>query len=213
MKITGRFVPLCAIWLLSTALPASADVPSLAASWDDAMYRTEAKSREAALGAPTDRARREAAANPGDAALLTWYGIITSSYAGEKGGLGALSLAKEARGALEQAIARDPTVMRGSPYTSLGTLYHKVPGWPIGFGSDKKARELLSQALAIGPNDIDANYFMADFLCDEGEYASARTYLVAALSAPDRPGRDVGDEGRRAEVRALLAKVDDKLRK
>jgi tetratricopeptide (TPR) repeat protein len=194
-----------------TSLPSWADVTSLARSWDEITYQRDPATREQALNALTERAHAELTAAPDDPALLIWYGIIVSSYAGEKGGLGALSLCKEARASLELAIDHDPAALDGSAFTSLGTLYYKVPGWPISFGSDKKAREYLSKALDLNPTGIDPNYFMGDFLFSQGDYGHARTYLTTALNAPDRPGRGVGDAGRRGEIRALLAKVDQKL--
>jgi tetratricopeptide (TPR) repeat protein len=207
----GNFLKTCAFAILATSLPALADVASLTRSWDEIMYQQPPPAREQALKALTETARAEVAAKPKDAALLIWYGIVASSYAGAEGGLGALGLAKEARAALEQAIDIDPGALEGSAYTSLGTLYYKVPGWPIGFGSDKKARENLEKALVLNPTGIDPNYFMGEFLFEQGEYAHARSSLTAALAAPDRPGRPLGDEGRRNEIRALLAKVDAKL--
>ena len=55
----------------------------------------------------------------------------------------------------------------GSAYTSLGTLYYKVPGFPIGFGDHKKARQLLEAALKVNPDGIDSNYFYGEYLFDE----------------------------------------------
>ncbi len=208
MKL-GNAVLLC----LSTfaSLPTLADVASLAQSWDEITYQGDPTTRDQALNVLTQHAHTELLAAPNDPALLIWYAIIVSSYAGEKGGLGALSLCKEARSSLELAIARDPAALNGSAFTSLGTLYYKVPGWPIAFGSDKKAREYLSKALELNPTGIDPNYFMGDFLYTQGEYGHARTYLTTALNASDRPERPIGDAGRRGEIRALLAKVDQKL--
>ena len=209
--IRRNLLKACAVAMLVASLPAAADVATLAHTWDDIMYRQPPAAREKALKTLTETARAEAAAKPKDAALLIWYGIVASSYAGEEGGLGALGLAKDARAALEHAIDLDPTALEGSAYTSLGTLYYKVPGWPIGFGSDKKARANLEKALALNPTGIDPNYFMGEFLYEQGDYAHARSSLTTALSAPDRPDRPLGDEGRRAEVRTLLAKVEAKL--
>ena len=209
--IRGTLLKLLVGVLLATALPALADVASLAQSWDEVMYRYDPATREKALETLTETAHTELAASPNDPALLIWYGIVVSSYAGEKGGLGALGLAKDARASLELAIDRDPNALQGSAYTSLGTLYYKVPGWPIGFGSDKKAQENLEKALALNPVGIDPNYFMGEFLFEHGEFAHSKTYLMTALAAPDRPGRSLGDEGRRGEIRALLAKVERKL--
>jgi tetratricopeptide (TPR) repeat protein len=197
--------------LLPIAPPALADAVSLAQAWDEVTYQRDPAAREDALKSLTERAHTELAAKPDDPSLLIWYGIIVSSYAGEKGGLGALGLAKDSRASLERSIALDPIALNGSAYTSLGALYYKVPGWPIGFGSSKTAREYLAKALDINPTGIDSNYFMGDFLFAQGEYANAKSYLTTALNAPDRPGRRVGDEGRRNEIRALLAMVDRKL--
>jgi Tfp pilus assembly protein PilF len=85
-----------------------------------------------------------------------------------------------------------------------------VPGFPIGFGDHDKARKLLQEALKINPNGIDPNYFYADFLVKEGEYAAALPYLEKASKAPARPGREVADKGRHAEIDALMATVKSK---
>ena len=149
--------------------------------------------------------------NPGRAEALIWEAIIESSYAGAKGGLGALGLAKEARGNLEAALKINPNALDGSAYTSLGTLYYKVPGFPVGFGDHDKARKLLKKAVEINPNGIDPNYFYAEFLYEEGEYAQALQYLDKAAKASPRPGRESADKGRRAEIAALTAKVKKEL--
>jgi len=131
--------------------------------------------------------------------------------AGAKGGLGALGLVKEAKAELETALRLDPQALDGSAYTSLGSLYYQVPGWPVGFGDDAQAEKLLKQALAINPGGIDPNYFYGDFLARQKRYAEARTALERALAAPDRPGRASADAGRRAEARRLLEQVAAKL--
>ncbi|MEW5789030.1 MAG: tetratricopeptide repeat protein [Pseudomonadota bacterium] len=153
------------------------------------------------------RAGRLAESHPGSAEALIWEGIVLSSEAGAKGGLGALSLAKEARQRFEAALKLDERALQGSAYTSLGSLYYKVPGWPIGFGDKAKAENLLKKALAINPDGIDANFFYADFLTEQDRYAEARRHLDTALKAAPRPGREMADSGRRQEIQALLAKV------
>ena len=78
-----------------------------------------------------------------------WLAIALSTDAGINGGLSALGEVKEARRLLESAEKIDPAALDGSIYTSLGSLYYQVPGWPIGFGNDDKAEAYLKQALAI----------------------------------------------------------------
>lgn len=142
-----------------------------------------------------------------------WAGIIQSSYAGAKGGLGALSLAKQAKKSLEKAIELDGTALSGSAYTSLGTLYHKVPGWPIAFGDDDDAKVFLEKALSINPNGIDANYFYGEFMLDERKYEKAKSHLITAKAAPARELRPLADKYRHDEIEVLLAKVEKKLKK
>jgi len=107
----------------------------------------------------------------------------------------------------EKALSINPEALKGSAYTSLGTLYAKVPGWPLGFGDDDKAKEMLQKAVAINPTGIDANYFYASYLADEGETAEAEKYLLKAQQAPARPERPVADKGRQKEIAELLAKL------
>jgi tetratricopeptide (TPR) repeat protein len=149
------------------------------------------------------KAGEVAQAHPESAEALTWNAIVLSTLAEKKGGLGALSLVKEARLKLEQAEAIDPTVLGGSVYASLGTLYAKVPGWPIGFGSDKKAEEYFRKALALNPEGLDINYFFAEYLADNGDDKTALEYVDKALHAPLMADRPVADQGRRNQARKL----------
>ncbi len=175
--------------------------------WAQIKYQTPEKGRIAAFESLVEQAKQTAATQAGQAEPLIWEAITLSTLAGEKGGLGALSLVEQARDLLLAAEKIDPKALNGSVYTSLGSLFYQVPGWPIGFGDDDKARDYLQKALAINPNGIDSNYFYGDFLLDQGDTQEAVTYLEKALQAPARPGREIADEGRRAEVRQALAKA------
>jgi tetratricopeptide (TPR) repeat protein len=187
-----------------------ADLLAIQTRWADANYSPAGDAKEAAFDKLMADAAAFTARNPGRAEPLIWEGIVLSTAAGVKGGLGALGLAKDSRAKLEAALKIDPKALQGSAYTSLGTLYHKVPGFPVGFGSDKKAREYLEKSLAINPDGIDPNYFYGEFLFDEDDYAGAKKHLEKALKAPARPNRLSADEGRRKEIRALLAKIPAK---
>jgi len=185
----------------------SEEVQRLQTEWAQAMYQDSGKAKETHLGKLAEQSRSLVAQNPKDADALIWQGIVLGSYAGNVGGLGALSLVKEAKAALESAIALNPKALDGSAYTSLGSLYYQVPGWPLGFGDDKKAEEFLKLGLSVNPNGIDPNYFYGDFLFRDGRTAEAEAALKKALQAPARPGRESADEGRRKEINTLLAKI------
>jgi tetratricopeptide (TPR) repeat protein len=181
------------------------DVRALQTEWERIKYARPAAEQEKAFEALTRSADAVRAQHPGRAEPQIWYGIIAASYAGARGGLGALSIVKEAKKALEQALAIDARALQGSAYTSLGSLYYQVPGWPIGFGDDDKARDLLHKGLAINPDGIDPNYFLGDYLYRKGDYDAARQALARALEAPPRPERLLADQGRRKEIESLLA--------
>ena len=155
------------------------------------------------LQALVEKANQVAAEHPQSAEALVWDAIVLSTFAEKKGGLGALSLVKEARLRLEQAEAIEPTVLGGSVYASLGSLYSKVPGWPIGFGSDEKAEKYFKKALAINPEGLDINYFFAEYLTDNGEEQLALEYVDRALRAPRMEERPVADKGRREQAMKL----------
>lgn len=186
------------------------DVRQLQREWEEIKYRKPKADQEKAFEALAQTAGTVRAKYTERAEAEIWYGIIVSSYAGAKGGLGALSLVKDAKQAFEHALAVDPKALAGSAYTSLGSLYYQVPGWPIGFGDDKKAREMLEAALKLNPDGIDPNYFYGDYLYRKGDYAGAKKALEHALKAPARPDRPLADEGRRKEIDELLAKIRDK---
>lgn len=206
------------LWLTSTtsiwALAADSDqLLQLQQQWAKANYQLSGKEQEAAFETLISALEKNLEQQPKDANLLIWLGITKSTLAGARGGLGALSLAKGARAALEEAIDVAPNALDGSAYASLGTLYHKVPSWPLGFGDDKKARNLLEKALQINPAGIDPNYFYAEFLYDEKAYVEAKEHVLAARAAAPRPGRPLADQGRQQEIEELLRKIEKKLRK
>lgn len=184
------------------------ELATIQSDWAEANYQTPDK-REAlkAFESLAERAHSLAAEHPDRTEPLIWEGIVLSSWAGKKGGLGALRLAKEAREKLEAAEKLDPTALDGSVYTSLGALYYKVPGWPVGFGDKDKAKAYLLKALELNPDGIDPNWFYGDFLAEHGKKAEAVQYLERALAAPDRPGRAVADDGRRGEIKDRLAQL------
>lgn len=211
-----KSVVLITVWVSLTLSIAKADVMTdiapLQQRWAKVNYQLEEDKREQAFATLLADADAVVQANSDRAEAYIWRGIIASSYAGAKGGIGALAITEKSKQDLEKALSIDPTALQGSAYTSLGVLFYKVPGWPIGFGSDKKARELLNKALEINPQGIDPNYFYADFLAQERDYKGAMRYLELAKQAPARPDRLVADSGRHNEIAALEHKLAKKIK-
>ncbi len=192
---------------LSYAETVAEPVKYLQKQWAINNYQLTGKAQEEAFIALIEQADNRVLKHPQSAELYLWRGIIKSTYAGVKGGLGALAYAKAAKLDLEKSLELDTEALQGSAYTSLGTLYFNVPGWPIGFGNDDKAEELLKKALKINPDGIDSNYFYGDFLQNEDRYVEAKLYMEKALNAAPRVGRAIADEGRRKEIMQSIQSI------
>lgn len=188
------------------------DLYHLQKTWAQVNYSLDGDKQKNGFIELVEEANNAVENYPNDAEVYIWRGIIESSYAGAKGGLGALSLAEAAKADLEHAMQIDEFALSGSALTSLGTLYSKVPGWPLGFGDDDKAKSLLEKAVRLNPNSIDANYFYAQFLMDKRDYKSAEQYLLKAQQAPARPERPLADKGRHEEIKQALLQVKAKLK-
>ena len=209
MSLLRAFLLLLALTFNTSLFAAGADdvIRPIQEQWAEIKYRQPENKQAELYRELAVKTHKLAEANPYLAEVLIWEGIIVSSEAGARGGLGALSLAKDARQLLEESLKLNEGALNGSAYTSLATLYAKVPMWPIGFGDKKKAEELFKKSLAINPTGIDPNFFYGEYLVDQDRVAEGRSYLEAALKAPPRPGRELADKGRRQEIQALLNKI------
>jgi tetratricopeptide (TPR) repeat protein len=209
-----------AVIFLSSILISSAfagmdeDVFQLKKTWEQLKYKTPLNDQEKGFEALLKQSEKVTAQYPDKAEPLVWQGIIEGTFAGVRNGirgqLAALSLVKDAKKHFEEAIKIDPQGSNGSAYTSLGSLYYQVPPWPIAYGDNETAREMLIKGLNINPDGIDANYFYGEFLYKKGEINKATEVLKKGLLAAPREGREVADEGRKKEINDLLKKIADK---
>jgi len=192
----------------------SADVSQLQTRWAEVNYLLKDKEQKSAFEQLVVHADNVVLANTNSTEALIWRGVIKASFAGAKSAIDftAMSLAKSAKRDFEKALTMDKHALQGSSYTNLGVLYYKVPGWPIGFGDEGKAKEYLQKALAIDSIGIENNYFYADYLIEQRQYSEAEKYLLKAKSAPSRLNRPVADEGRKDEIARALDNVRSHLK-
>ncbi len=114
---------------------------------------------------------------------------------------------RSARDILEKAEKIDAVTMDAGAPTTLGVLYYRVPGFPIGFGDKEKARHYLQEAVKNAPSGMDAHSFYGDFLYQQQEYAEAKKVLERALSLPVLADRPIWDRSQRMAILELLAKM------
>ena len=191
----------------------NADITNLAEEWARAKYLSntddERKEKMEPIGAEADALVKR---YPGYVEALIWDGIITSERASLTWGISALTLATRARDILLEAEKMDPKALDAGAPTSLGVLYYRVPGFPIGWGDNEKARHYLEEAVHNAPNGRDAHYFYADFLYEQGQYKEAEAVLKQGLALPHHPERPVWDEHFPRVMEGLLERVHQKMR-
>ena len=189
----------------------SSEVRRLQTKWETIKFGVpEGDDQTKQMNALGDDADAVAAHFPGMPEALIWDGIITSERASMASSFYALGFAKRARDILEQAYNLDPVRLDAGATASLGVLYYRVPGFPIGFGDKAKARQLLEQAVKLAPNGLDAWYFYGDFLYTQNEYPKAVEAFQHALKIPTHPDRPLWDKNRRLVIEELLAKIGEK---
>jgi len=190
------------------ASPLTDGVYAIQKQWAEIKYQLDDDQKSDAYEALIKESESLITQFPDKAEPLIWSAIVYSSYAGAVGGIKsvtkALPAVKKARDLLLESEKIDATALNGSALTSLGALYYQVPGWPLGFGDKKTAREYLEKAVNMNPDGLDSNYFYGDFLFERKEYAKAITVLEHALSAPKLVQRPIADQGRRKEIRETI---------
>jgi tetratricopeptide (TPR) repeat protein len=192
--------------------PLSAEVLRLSLDWEHIKFQVDnLDEQERQMAVLAEHAADIVRRYPTAPEALIWLGIVNSeqaSMAGQNNSpFKALGFANRARDILEKVEKTDPATMEAGAPTSLGVLYYRVPGFPIGFGDKAKARKLLQEAIANSPNGLDANYFYGDFLYEQHEYPEAIKVLKRALTLPGHPDRPIWDRSRRLVIQELLAKM------
>ena len=207
-----RFYQVCALLLVLLALNVqaaiNADIRALQMNWARLNYQTPDRQQQRGLEVLLRQAQNIRERYPNSAEAFLWSGIIETTWAGVLNESGsrrsALSATRRAKTLLEKSIKIKAL---SAAYTYLGVLYYQVPEFPIGFGDNHQAQQLLEKALAMTPDDMDANFFYGDFLLENGKLDSAERFLRKVLNTPVRAEHKVADAGRQRDAQEALAKL------
>ncbi|OYV19907.1 MAG: hypothetical protein CG439_695 [Methylococcaceae bacterium NSP1-2] len=181
---------------------------SIESEWATIYYGLPKQKQQTAYPVLLDKLQQLAKTYPNDAGVIYWQALIKASSADHQNPLTALQTVNEVRDLLTKAIAINPQVMNGAAYVVLGTLYDKVPSWPIAFGNDNTAKTMLETALKINPNGIANNYFYGKFLLSHDDQKAAEHYFNLALAAPIRPEQPYADQQMKLKVQHALEKIN-----
>jgi tetratricopeptide (TPR) repeat protein len=202
------FVVLMLVSSLCCADSLSDSLNRIESEWATIYYGLPKQKQQAAYPVLLDKLQQIVKTYPNDAGVIYWQALIKVASADHQSPLTALQTVNEVRGLLTKAIAINPQVMNGAAYIVLGTLYDKVPAWPIGFGNDKTAKTMLETALKINPNGIANNYFYGKFLVSHDDVKAAEHYFKLALAAPIRPEQPYADQQMKRKVQHALEKLN-----
>ncbi|MCK9395209.1 MAG: hypothetical protein M0Q44_06445 [Methylobacter sp.] len=177
---------------------------NIEAEWASIYYSVPKSKQGAAYVQLLDKTASLARQYPNAAEPIFWQAVLKATYADHQDAFSALSAIQEARDLLIKALKIDPETMSGSAYVTLGTLYYMVPKWPISFGDDDAAKQMLETALKINPDSLDANYFYGEFLLLHNKPNDAAIYFKKASAAPVRTEQLYADNQLKAEARLAL---------
>lgn len=186
------------------------DLANLQQQWANTRYQTAGDLRQQQLTVLVKQADNLTQQYNTSADAYLWAGIIRGSLAEAINSMESLSLVKAAKLNLEKSIELNPDTEESYALGVLGLMYAKVPGWPLAFGDNATAAELLSKGIAQHPEGMNINYHYASYLFEQGHYQDALTYINKAQQATP-PAPAAMWAGRLLEIAELAAKIQTKI--
>lgn len=203
------------VFLLLISLPGHASdlaisIANLESAWAVNYYQNNEETQKQNYPQLLKQASDLVQRYPNSAEPKIWQATIMATMAGFESSLTALATLKDAKELLEEAIKQNPKALEGSAFVTLGTLYYMVPSWPVSFGDNQKAEQLLKTSLEINPNGIDANYFYADYLVQQDRLSEAEIYFNKAVKSPIRKQQSFADSQLQNEAKLALANTQQR---
>ncbi|QOJ24647.1 MAG: hypothetical protein HRU78_14160 [Gammaproteobacteria bacterium] len=122
--------------------------------------------------------------NANDVRGLFWKAAAMGKMAEDSGMVNALRMLRPMENLLLKVVALDEQYENAGAHRALGRIYHKLPGFPISFGSNQKALMHLKRAHQLFPRDVITRAFYAELLYDEGRKDEARKHADFVLATP-----------------------------
>jgi hypothetical protein len=175
--------------------------------WAEIKYRSPAKQQADLYNELSEKVRQISAANPNFPPALIWEGIVVSSEAGARGGLGGLSLAKDAKKVLEESLKLDEKSPQRLRLYQPRRALRQGSRLAAGLRRQEKSRGAFPQVPERQPGR-DRPELLLRRVPDRPGARRRRPQLSgkSAQAAP-RPGRELADQGRRQEIQALLKQI------
>lgn len=115
---------------------------------------------------------------------LFWKAVAMGKIAEDSGILNALRMLRPMEELLLKVVELDERYENAGAHRALGRMYHKLPGFPISFGSNQKALAHLKRAHELFPKDVITRAFYAELLYDIGRKDEAHKHADFVLVTP-----------------------------
>ena len=213
MAVAGKGLKKCLMavsWVvLWMGIPVHSDelregLDTIEREWSKIYYKPEERSKDSAYIELLAKTARLIERYPNVADAWFWHAVVKASDAENADPVAALLEIDEVRRLLNKALTLDPKALGGAPYVVLGTLYSRVPGWPVSFGDDTEAEKLFKAALQINADSLDGNYYYGQFLLENSRFDEAQKYLSKASAAPMRSEQLLADSQLHALAKSAL---------
>ena len=122
--------------------------------------------------------------NDNDVRGLFWKAVAMGKIAEDSGMLDALRMLQPMQDLLLRVVELDERYENAGAHRALGRIYHKLPRFPISFGSNQKALAHLKRAHELFPQNIITRAFYAELLYDIGRRNEARKHADFVLTTP-----------------------------
>lgn len=124
------------------------------------------------------------ALNANDVRGLFWKAAAMGKMAESSGIVSALRMIGPMEKMLLKVVTLDEKYENAGAHRALGRIYHKLPGFPISFGSNQKALMHMKRAHELFPRDVITRAFYAELLYDVGRKEEARKHADFVLATP-----------------------------
>jgi len=200
--------------LFSSTLSATSlefEINQIESEWATIYYTKDSLEQSASYPKLLIKLSNTAKQYPNAFELKIWQAIIIATNAAYESPFTALESIKKSKKILESSISTKPNALQGAAFITLGTLYYLSPGWPISFGNEDKAEQLLKTGLKLNPNSIDSNYFYADYLLTTNRQQEASKYFKIATNIPSRPAQKLADDSLKKEASLALIEAEKRI--
>ena len=80
-----------------------------------------------------------------------WLGVCYGLLGEEQGIMSSFFLLDPIETCFNKSLQLDESYFYGAPLRSIGLFYHRIPGWPVSKGDNRKALSYLEKSLHYGP--------------------------------------------------------------